>query len=67
MVVLFHAESGEIREVAATIEEWAGRILTEYEILTGHPFAHDWQGPGDVYRQIRDLPDKSRVKLRINR
>jgi hypothetical protein len=42
-VVIFHSETGEIEVLSETIEEWACRLLTEYELLTGYPIAHRWQ------------------------
>lgn len=42
-VVSFNPESGEVEFLAATIEEWAARLLGDFEVMTGHPLAHDWQ------------------------
>jgi hypothetical protein len=103
-VVGFSAESGEIRPLANTIDEWACRILTEYEVLTAYPLAHEWQVRfrllregerlvpkkafifggdyavdnlyaleavaamrlrGDIYRQIRHLPDGAKVSISV--
>lgn len=47
-VVSFNSETGELTKIADTIEEWACAILTDYEFLTGYPFAHDWQEKFDT-------------------
>lgn len=43
LVLRFAAETGQVTEMAEGIEEWAGRILSSYEIETGWPLAHEWQ------------------------
>ncbi|HLJ25432.1 MAG TPA: SMI1/KNR4 family protein [Candidatus Angelobacter sp.] len=42
-VLRFVAETAETQLVAGSIESWADRILTNYELETGWPFAHQWQ------------------------
>lgn len=42
-VVSFNPETGALHVIAATLEEWAGAILGDYEELTGFPVAHEWQ------------------------
>src|SRR5215813_7699639 len=98
----FDPEIGEFDAFAPTIEEWAAKILEDYNYETGYQFAHDWQlqnGPltagkrllpkipfvlggayevenlyaadalkgmmfrADIWRQIRDLPDGTQIKL----
>lgn len=100
----FDPETAELKLLAASIDEWAARILDDYEYETGYPLAHEWQeqhgllpagkrllpkipfvlGGGyevdnlyaadalkgmefraDIWRQIRDLPDGTEIKLRI--
>jgi hypothetical protein len=39
----FNPETGEIEPLAKTVEEWAEKVLKEYDCLTGHPLAHAWQ------------------------
>lgn len=39
----FDPESGEIEEMAISLEEWTGRILDNYEYETAYPIAHEWQ------------------------
>ena len=29
--------------MAGTLDEWAGAILDDYEVLKGYPLAHEWQ------------------------
>jgi hypothetical protein len=50
-IVGFNPESGAIRPLASTIEDWACRILADYETMTGYPFANDWQ---ETFRVLRD-------------
>ncbi len=42
-VFRFRAESGEREFVAATLQEWAGLILLDYEVQTGWTLASKWQ------------------------
>ena len=39
----FDPETGEIKFVSDTLEDWAKKILEDYNVLTGYQFAHDWQ------------------------
>ncbi|MBO0912515.1 MAG: SMI1/KNR4 family protein [Acidobacteria bacterium] len=39
----FHAETGQTTLMAASVEEWAEVILSNYKIETGWPLAHEWQ------------------------
>jgi hypothetical protein len=43
VVMSFDPETGDKCIIAADVEEWAHKILSEYEVLTGHPLAHEWQ------------------------
>jgi hypothetical protein len=100
----FNPETGQSKEIAYTLREWAERILVNYSMETGYILAHTWQqqhGPlplgarlvppipfvaggnheidnlvaidavegmlfrADIARQIRDLPDGSRIRLVI--
>lgn len=100
----FNPEFGEFEDFVSNLEEWAAKILEDYNYETGYQFAHDWQlqnGPlptgkrllpkipfvlggayevenlyaadplkgmmfrADIWRQIRDLPDGSQVKLKV--
>ena len=42
-VMGFDPETGEKRFMASTIEEWAGALLADPDVLTGYPLAHEWQ------------------------
>jgi|SRR5215831_18192511 len=39
----FEPETGEIERFATNLEEWAHKILDDYEYETGHPVARRWQ------------------------
>jgi hypothetical protein len=42
-VYRFHAETGETSFIAASIEGWAGAILSDYRTQTCWPLVHEWQ------------------------
>ena len=102
-IVTFEPEAGDIELMAHNLDDWAGRILSDYSQLTGYPLAHAWQsahgpippgkrllpkrpfilgGPfdegnlfavdaikgmryrGDLWQQLRDLPDGAQVRLK---
>jgi hypothetical protein len=42
-VFSFDPEFGTPTPLAASLEEWAGKILADYRKLTGWPLAHEWQ------------------------
>lgn len=42
-VCKFDPETGEIEVIAADLEEWATKILSDYEYETGYVLAHEWQ------------------------
>jgi hypothetical protein len=42
-VYSFDPETADLTFVAKTIDEWAGKILKDYSLLTGYPLAHEWQ------------------------
>jgi len=39
----FDPETGEVGELASSLEEWAKIILSDYDVLTGYNLAHEWQ------------------------
>lgn len=39
----FDAETGAVENLAYDLEEWAKRMLSEYEALTSYPLARQWQ------------------------
>ncbi|WP_203716112.1 hypothetical protein [Asanoa siamensis] len=42
-IVSLNPEVGELEHFAGSIDEWATRILDDYDVLTGYPLAHEWQ------------------------
>lgn len=42
-VYKFDPETAETEEMASDIDEWAARILDDYEYETGYQLAHEWQ------------------------
>jgi hypothetical protein len=42
-VMSFDPETGERELIASNVDEWAQRILDDYDLLTGHQLAHEWQ------------------------
>jgi hypothetical protein len=39
----FEPETGRFEHMARTVEEWAEKILEDYELWTGHRVASEWQ------------------------
>ena len=42
-VVLFKVETGEIDDFATSLEDWASKLLDDYDYLSGYTFAKQWQ------------------------
>lgn len=42
-VVAFDPETGETEVLGTSLEEFAGALLEEFDVLTGQPLAHEWQ------------------------
>ncbi|QGX41856.1 SMI1/KNR4 family protein [Permianibacter aggregans] len=42
-IYCFDPETGEFSYLANTVDDWARSVLSEYQLLTGQPLAHDWQ------------------------
>ncbi len=42
-IVMFDAETGEVEVVASSLEEWARKVLADYDYMTCYPLAHSWQ------------------------
>src|SRR4030095_6935902 len=42
-VYIFEPETGNLSIFASTLEEWAKRILDDYDFLTGYSIAREWQ------------------------
>ena len=54
-VYTFDPETGALDYLADDIEGWAQAIVSDYEVLTGYPLAHQWQ------EQNGQLPAKKRL------
>lgn len=55
VVMLFDPETGERAFVASNVDEWAQRVLDDYNLLTGYSLAHEWQvqhGPIPVGQRL---------------
>jgi hypothetical protein len=56
-IVTFDPETGAVNPMAATLDEWAGLLLDDYETVTGFPLAHQWQADhGALQPGVRLLP-----------
>lgn len=42
-VVIFNCETGELGNFAQSLEDWASKVLLDYNFVTGHDFARSWQ------------------------
>ncbi len=42
-IYTFDPETGGVEFLADDIESWAQILLSDYEVLTGYPLAHQWQ------------------------
>jgi hypothetical protein len=42
-ICVFNPETAEIDIICSTIEEWASKILQDYNMMTAYPLAHQWQ------------------------
>ncbi|MFB9903773.1 SMI1/KNR4 family protein [Allokutzneria oryzae] len=40
---VFRAETGEVEEVASSLESWAEVVLADFDLWAGYPIAHEWQ------------------------
>jgi hypothetical protein len=53
----FNPESAEKEEFAGDLDEWAGKILSDYSFETGYQQAHDWQQQnGELMEGKRLIP-----------
>lgn len=43
VIFKFAPETGDFERICTTIEDWAGLILDDFDYMTGHTLAHDWQ------------------------
>lgn len=42
-IIRFEAETGEVEIFANSLEDWAGKILQNFNLHTGYPIAKNWQ------------------------
>ena len=42
-IYAFDPETGDLEEVSQSFEDWAGQILSDYNVWTGYSLAHEWQ------------------------
>jgi hypothetical protein len=42
-VATFDPETGAFETMAADVEQWADKVLREYDVWTGYNVAHEWQ------------------------
>ena len=54
-VYSFDPETGEVTLTAGSIEAWAEQLLSDYQVMTGQPLAHEWQSENGT------LPERSRL------
>jgi hypothetical protein len=40
---IFEVETGDVKIIALSLEEWASKILLDYNQMTGFGLAHEWQ------------------------
>jgi hypothetical protein len=56
-VYTFDPETGALDYLADDMEGWAKAIISDYEVLTGYPLAHQWQQQnGQIPARKRLLP-----------
>jgi hypothetical protein len=56
-VCSFDAETGATETLGEALDDWAKRVLADYEILTGQPLLHRWQAKhGGLPRGTRLMP-----------
>lgn len=59
LIYTFDPETGTLDYLADDMEGWAKAIISDYEVLTGYPLAHQWQ------QQNGQLPTKKRLLPRV--
>jgi hypothetical protein len=55
LILTLDPETGGVESFAPNLEEWASRVLDDFEAVTGHPLAHKWQ------KKYGSLPAGSRL------
>lgn len=54
----FESETGAFKPIAATLDDFIGKLLTDYRQLTGFDFAHEWQAAHGALRLGQRLAPK---------
>lgn len=54
-IYTFDPETGALEFLADDIESWAKEVVSDYDVLTGYPLAHQWQ------KQHGQLPTRKRL------
>lgn len=56
-IYAFDPETGDMEVIANSFESWVGEILSDYNVWTGYPLAHEWQKSyGVLSHQQRLMP-----------
>ena len=56
---VFEPETGDVKALAGSLEEWAAKMLLDYRQLTGYQLAHEWQSVhGPLPPRDRLMPKK---------
>ncbi|WP_067583472.1 SMI1/KNR4 family protein [Endozoicomonas ascidiicola] len=57
-VYSFDPETGDLAFISRSIEGWADEVLSDYEVITGSPIAHQWQEANGVLSHGQRLMPK---------
>lgn len=56
-VYLFDPETGDLEIIANSLDVWVSEILSDYNVWTGYPLAHEWQlKNGKINNNCRLIP-----------
>lgn len=56
---IFNPETGSLEQMAHSFEDWAGQIISDYNVWTGYPLAHQWQ------KEFGFLPYEKRLMPKV--
>lgn len=57
-ICTFDPETAEFSYLASNLSDWAKVLLSDYQLLTGQPLAHDWQHKNGVIPMFSRLVPK---------